>query len=945
MSYRKKPFSPTTNNLPANTRLSLLRIAFCTALPIFLTQSLSSAMASSPSAQTGLATAGLKTTSFNGTNEHFTGNESYTDPSGTAIIVTGNGNTLDMPSYYQVGVLDYDVSATGKSGIIFEGNNSTLNNNTDITATGTEYGGINAGVAMRGGGVVNNSSYGNISSQTDGIYLTTFSTVNNSGLIEALNPLGDRSAVYFNSGGNFNGTENSRTESTGYGVVFNSKTAGDPQSQLLNSGIITGRTDGVVGRGNAEGAMINQAGGIISSEQGSGIAIYGTASFDITNYGTITGQESAISLSSTGSNSLALSTGSILNGNVISGTADTNTLVLYETGTEDANFTGSSASTGFKSLTMDGINWVLSGDINLTGSDGSTLLVNSGMLTLSGDVTSAGNTQINSGGGMLVDATGSLTTPEINIAENAWFASQGTVTGDINNSGTVMAYNALAGNESAAAGTTTVQGNMNNNGTLLLAGGQTGNTYIITGDYTGDNGAVVINSQLGSDESLTDKLVIQGNSYGQSSLTVNNIGGMGAQTLQGMEVITVDGTSAGQFSLGNRAVAGAYEYNLFQDENNGDWYLMSKSQPEPTPDPEPEPTPDPVPEPTPDPVPEPTPDPVPEPTPDPVPEPTPDPVPEPIPAPEPSLYRSETGAYLGNQLAAQRMFTLQLHDRGTAQKSDDESAWLLIHSEATSLNAADGELSLDTNTTTLQLGTSLLTADTTQGGQYQLGIMTGIGDSKTKSTADGSNYRATGKVNGYSLGGYATWYQDAKYQNGWYFDSWAQYAWFDNSVQGDGLGTESYRSQGVQASVETGYLLAFGQSSSREWTVEPQVQVIYNRYDSENHTETNGSRITGGSDDSMLSRTGVRLSNRSITDNNALTPFVEANWENGQYVDSLNFNGDNVSNDMPENRYGLRVGLTGKAAENIQIWGQAGSYVGENDYTNYQAAVGVKVNF
>lgn len=112
----------------------------------------------------------------------------------------------------------------------------------------------------------------------------------------------------------------------------------------------------------------------------------------------------------------------LINGDIISSTADTNTLMLYETGTEDANFTGSSASTGFKTL------------------------------TLSGNVTSAGKTLINSGGGMLVDTTGSLTTPEINIAESAWFASTGTVTGDIHNSGTVMAYNALAGNESAAAG-------------------------------------------------------------------------------------------------------------------------------------------------------------------------------------------------------------------------------------------------------------------------------------------------------------------------------------------------------------------------------------------------------------------------------------------------------------------------------------------------------------
>lgn len=912
MEFNNNQLSECNTAILTKSRFSLVTIAFYTALPIFLAGGgVPAAMASSFPQNTS----SLSTTPFSGTDQTFTVDENVSDATGIGITVSGDGNTLDINAN-DSGVVPV---ISGMSGVTFYGENVTLNNNANIISTGTQPDGYDAAVNITGNSTINNGTAGYIESQSDGIFLSDFSTVNNSGVINSLNPNSPRTGIYYKNGGHYSGNETGIIDSTGFGIVFSTGQAGEPQSQMLNSGTISGNAAGVKGRGYATGTIINQTGGTISSAQGPGIIISDAASFDIVNYGTISGAGGAIEFAGTGSNSLALSTGSALNGDVISSTADTNTLVLYETGTEDANFTGASASTGFKTLTMDGTDWTLSGDINLTGSDESTLLVNSGKLTLSGNVTSAGNTQINTGGGMLVDATGSLTTPEINVAQGAWFASQGSVTGDINNSGTVMAYNALTGEESEAAGTTTLQGNMSNSGSLVLGGGQTGNTYVITGDYTGDNGTVVINSELGGDDSLTDKLVIQGNSYGQSSLTVNNIGGMGAETLQGMEVISVDGTSAGQFSLGNRAVAGAYEYNLFQNENDGSWYLSSATSPAPTPDPEPTPVPDP--------------------TPDPVPDPTPTPV------PEPSLYRPETGAYLGNQLAAQRMFTLQLHDRDSAQKSEDEQAWVLLHSDATQLNAADGELSLDTNSTALQLGTSLLTQDTVNGGQYQLGIMAGIGDSRTKSHADGDHYRATGKVNGYSIGGYATWYQDVKNQKGWYVDSWAQYGWYDNSVQGDGLDPEKYRSQGVQASVETGYLLAFGQSATREWTVEPQVQAVYNRYDSENHTETNGSRITGGSDDSLLSRAGVRLSNRNVNDSNALTPYVEANWEKGQYVDSLDFNGDTVSNDAPENRYGLRVGLTGKVAKNMQIWGQAGSYIGENNYTNYQAAVGVKVNF
>lgn len=139
--------------------------------------------------------------------------------------------------------------------------------------------------------------------------------------------------------------------------------------------------------------------------------------------------------------------------------------------------------------------------------------------------------------------------------------------------------------------------------------------------------------------------------------------------------------------------------------------------------------------------------------------------------------------------------------------------------------------------------------------------------------------------------------------------------------------------------------MAFGHYAQREWTLEPQVQAIYSRFDSENHTEQNGSRITNGSDDNLQSRVGLRLSNRHSTDAGAVVPWVEVDWENGQYSDSLAFNGDTVSSDVPENRYGVRAGLSGKLSNYVQVWGQAGALAGENDFTRYQASVGVKVNF
>ncbi|WP_410315904.1 autotransporter outer membrane beta-barrel domain-containing protein [Klebsiella pneumoniae] len=70
---------------------------------------------------------------------------------------------------------------------------------------------------------------------------------------------------------------------------------------------------------------------------------------------------------------------------------------------------------------------------------------------------------------------------------------------------------------------------------------------------------------LGDDNAVTDKLIINGNTSGISSVLVNNIGGNGAQTLNGIEIISVNGESDGVFtgwpycSRGLRLLIGAWQ--------------------------------------------------------------------------------------------------------------------------------------------------------------------------------------------------------------------------------------------------------------------------------------------------------------------------------------------------------------------------------------------------
>ncbi|WP_163365655.1 autotransporter outer membrane beta-barrel domain-containing protein, partial [Enterobacter asburiae] len=48
--------------------------------------------------------------------------------------------------------------------------------------------------------------------------------------------------------------------------------------------------------------------------------------------------------------------------------------------------------------------------------------------------------------------------------------------------------------------------------------------------------------------------------------------------VNGMEIVSVSGSSEAQLTLSKPVVAGAYEYGLYQHDN-GNWYLESKATP------------------------------------------------------------------------------------------------------------------------------------------------------------------------------------------------------------------------------------------------------------------------------------------------------------------------------------------------------------------------------
>lgn len=112
-------------------------------------------------------------------------------------------------------------------------------------------------------------------------------------------------------------------------------------------------------------------------------------------------------------------------------------------------------------------------------------------------------------------------------------------------------------------------------------------TMHVTGDFTSLNSvtSLSLSGVLAGDDSPTDKLVIDGNTAGTTKVFYRNLGGTGAQTINGIRIIEVGGTSAAEhFALAAPVQAGAYEYTLHRGQpgaSDNHFYLRSEYTDEP----------------------------------------------------------------------------------------------------------------------------------------------------------------------------------------------------------------------------------------------------------------------------------------------------------------------------------------------------------------------------
>ncbi|MBU4685045.1 autotransporter outer membrane beta-barrel domain-containing protein, partial [Cedecea davisae] len=609
---------------------------------------------------------------------------------------------------------------------------------------------------------------------------------------------------------------------------------------------------------------------------------------------------------------------------------------------------------------------------SVTGSGGLTKL-GSGALTMTGDSTYTGTTTLAEGS---LDVTGALVSDVVakSMTQLSGTGSIGAAT--LETGSTLTVGSPLQSDDSAAS--FSVNGELNNDGTINLSRGSTiiGNRLNVSGDYIdGANSALNVNTVLGDDSSLTDKLVVQGSTSGSTVLAVNNVGGQGAETSQGIEVVNVGGNSAaGSFTQAGRIVAGAWDYSLVQKGQN--WYLTSMSNLPPEPpvdpvvppvdpiDPPVDPV-DPVDPPV-DPVVPPV-DPI-DPPVDPV-DPPVDPVDPPVtpiipptliekPVPVP-VYRPEAGSYLINLTAANTLFNLTLDDREGATEYHAPlggrgmtrgTFWLRQEGGQNRFKTGEGQIKSSANRYVAQMGNEFLHGSTNENGRWGAGLMAGYGNVSGHSSSSLTGYHSDSDMNGYSVGVYGTWYQNAVSREGMYVDSWVMYNWFNNRVSGEDLADEHYKSRGFTASLESGYNMLLSESERRAVYLEPHAQLTWMGVHSSGHTETNGTRIQDSGQGNLQSRLGMRLylrGHRAEDDGKGreFKPYVEMNWLHNTKNFGVRMGNKLLSEEGARNIGQLKLGVQGQISPSLNMWGGVAQQIGDKGYRDTSAMIGVKYGF
>lgn len=460
-----------------------------------------------------------------------------------------------------------------------------------------------------------------------------------------------------------------------------------------------------------------------------------------------------------------------------------------------------------------------------------------------------------------------------------------------------------------------------------IASGNSLGTLTIDGDYIGNGGKVVIEAVLENDASDSDRLIITGDTSGSTVVKVVNVGGSGSQTREGIEVISVGGNSAGQFTLENGyVIAGAYTYRLFRGNTSHDhtnnWYLQSAitnikpgepAEPEPG---EPGHPTDPThPQPG-------------KPGGPGDPEPTPEyhvgaPVYEIY--PQALLQLNAVGSYQQRTSGRFRAGIASDASQNGAANSFGNAVWGRMeggysHNETrasltgTDFNQSIFKMQAGIDGQFLETGNGILL------GGLTVHYLHGKTTTNTRYPFDGAI-----STDGYGLGGSLTWLDDS----GYYVDGQAQLTWYKSDVTTTATGAPvligGNHAFGYALSLETGRRIAI----NARWSVTPQAQLSYSNVTFDSFTDGFGARNSLDRGGSLLGRLGVTIDYEQSWQNsqarsNSTRLYGLANLEN-EFLDGTRMNIEAVSFASRKDRLWGEVGLGGSYSwddEKYSVYGE-----------------------
>ncbi|KAB0487903.1 outer membrane autotransporter barrel domain-containing protein [Pseudomonas reinekei] len=492
---------------------------------------------------------------------------------------------------------------------------------------------------------------------------------------------------------------------------------------------------------------------------------------------------------------------------------------------------------------------------------------------------------------------------------------------------------------------------LNNAGIIDLSSGnaRTSDTLTVQGNYAGSGGQLWVQSALGGDNSPSDKLVVNdGSLTGSTAITVSNLGGAGAETLQnGIQVVQAQGSAVSSndaFSLKAPVSAGAFDYVLYKggvtpgSENS--WFLRSSVVAAPLVEvPNPDPTLPPILVPL---------------VAAPVAAagspalPTPAPGAAPIP-----LYRPEVPTWsvlppAAAQLALNALGTF--HDRQGDQRLLTETGtfgagWGRVYGKNFEQTwAGTVTPKLDGSLNGFQVGNDLFGSQLSGGQTQRTGFF--VGHSRLKGDVDGFNQgfedRRAGKVEleGDSLGAYWTLTDPGNA----YIDAVAMYTWLDGDSHSErGLKIDN-DGHAVTLSVEAGYPFAV----VNDWVVEPQAQMIHQRIELDSQND-GISEVAFDSDPSWIGRLGARLKGRYDVSGLPLEPYLRANlWHTFSGTDTVTFAGTtDIDTEQRSSWADLGIGANLTLAPSISVYANVdySSNIDSNQQRGVAANVGLRLSW